>query len=47
MNVSQPVNNHDDLMRVMDGLLQEMGLNRADTSGEVTFAGLEPVRPTV
>jgi hypothetical protein len=24
MNVSQPVNNHDDLMRVVDGLLQEM-----------------------
>ena len=47
MKITQPVSNHDDLMRVVDGLLQEMGLNRADTGGKVTFAGLEPLRPTV
>jgi crotonobetainyl-CoA:carnitine CoA-transferase CaiB-like acyl-CoA transferase len=47
MNVDQPVSNHEDLLRVTDGLLQEMGLERADTGGNVTFAGLEPLRPTV
>src|SRR6188472_3035736 len=47
MRTHQPVNNHDDLLRVVDGLLEELGLDRRDTGGEVTFAGLDPLRPTV
>src|SRR5215813_9649853 len=43
----QPVTNHQDLLNVTDGLLQEMGLDRRDTGGKVTFAGLDPLRPTV
>jgi crotonobetainyl-CoA:carnitine CoA-transferase CaiB-like acyl-CoA transferase len=42
----QPVHNHDDLLKVVDGLLLEAGLNRADTGGTVTFAGMDPIRPT-
>jgi crotonobetainyl-CoA:carnitine CoA-transferase CaiB-like acyl-CoA transferase len=42
----QPVNNHDDLLRVVDGLLLEAGLDRKETGGAVTFAGLDPIRPT-
>ena len=47
MITSQPVNNHDDLMTVVDGLLGEMGLDRRDTGGKLSFAGLDPLRPTV
>ncbi len=47
MRTSQPVNNHEDLLGVVDGLLEEMGLDRRDTGGKVTFAGLDPLRPTV
>src|SRR5262245_59551676 len=47
MRTHQPVNNHQDLLGVVDGLLEEMGLNRQDTGGRVTFAGLDPLRPTV
>jgi crotonobetainyl-CoA:carnitine CoA-transferase CaiB-like acyl-CoA transferase len=47
MRTHQPVNNHEDLVRVVDGLLDELGLDRADTGGKVTFAGLDPLRPTV
>jgi crotonobetainyl-CoA:carnitine CoA-transferase CaiB-like acyl-CoA transferase len=43
----QPVNTHADLLDVTDGLLEEMGLDRRDTGGQVTFAGLDPLRPTV
>jgi crotonobetainyl-CoA:carnitine CoA-transferase CaiB-like acyl-CoA transferase len=42
----QPVNNHDDLLKVVDGLLLEAGLDRKDTGGAVTFAGADPIRPT-
>ena len=42
----QPVNNHDDLLKVVDGLLQEAGLDRKEMGGAVTFAGLDPIRPT-
>jgi crotonobetainyl-CoA:carnitine CoA-transferase CaiB-like acyl-CoA transferase len=42
----QPVNNHDDLLKVVDGLVQEAGLDRKETGGSVTFAGLDPIRPT-
>jgi crotonobetainyl-CoA:carnitine CoA-transferase CaiB-like acyl-CoA transferase len=47
MRTHQPVNTHEDLLGVVDGLLEEMGLNRRDTGGKVTFAGLDPLRPTV
>ncbi|MBV9140158.1 MAG: hypothetical protein JO115_04465, partial [Pseudonocardiales bacterium] len=47
MRTNQPVNDHKDLLGVVDGLLEEMGLDRRDTGGKVTFAGLDPLRPTV
>ena len=48
MRTDQPVNNHDDLLAVIDRLLEdELGLKRSDTGGKVTFAGLDPLRPTV
>jgi crotonobetainyl-CoA:carnitine CoA-transferase CaiB-like acyl-CoA transferase len=47
MITNQPVNNHDDLMKVLDGMLAEVGLDRKDTGGKVTFAGMDPIRPTV
>src|SRR3984957_15808135 len=47
MRTYQPVKNHEDLLRVVDGLLEELGLDRRDTGGKVTFAGLDPLRPTV
>ena len=47
MITDQPVNNHEDLLKVLDGMLAEAGLDRSDTGGEVTFAGMDPIRPTV
>ena len=47
MIANQPVNNHDDLTKVVDGLLAEMELDRSDMGGKLTFAGLDPLRPTV
>ena len=47
MRTNQPLSNHGDLLGVVDGLLEELGLDRGDTGGEVTFAGLDPLRPTV
>src|ERR1700733_14220839 len=47
MRTHQPVSNHEDLLGVVDGLLEELGLDRGDTGGKVTFAGLDPLRPTV
>jgi crotonobetainyl-CoA:carnitine CoA-transferase CaiB-like acyl-CoA transferase len=47
MIINQTVDNHDDLLKVVDNLLSEAGLNRADLKGKVTFAGLDPIRPTV
>jgi crotonobetainyl-CoA:carnitine CoA-transferase CaiB-like acyl-CoA transferase len=47
MITDQPVNNHEDLLKVLDGMLAEAGLNRSDTGGKVTFAGMDPIRPTV
>ena len=46
MNTQQPVNNHDDLLKVVDGLLEEAGLDREDLGGKMTFAGMDPIRPT-
>jgi crotonobetainyl-CoA:carnitine CoA-transferase CaiB-like acyl-CoA transferase len=47
MKIDQTVENHDDLMKVVDNLLGEAGLNRKDLKGTVTFAGLDPIRETV
>ena len=47
MRTHQPVNNHEDLLGVVDGLLEEIGLDRRDTGERVTFSGLDPLRPTV
>ncbi|RFU32131.1 hypothetical protein B7463_g4212, partial [Scytalidium lignicola] len=42
----QPVHNHEDLLAVVDGLLQEAGLSRNDFGGQITFEGMDPIRPT-
>jgi crotonobetainyl-CoA:carnitine CoA-transferase CaiB-like acyl-CoA transferase len=42
----RPVNDHQDLLNVVDGLLQEAGLDRKDMDGQITFAGMDPIRPT-
>ena len=47
MIFNQTVENHDDLLKVIDNLLSEAGINRSELKGKVTFAGLDPVRPTV
>ena len=40
------VNNHDDLTKVVDLILSEAGLDRKDHGGSLTFAGMDPIRPT-
>ena len=40
------VNNHDDLTEVVDLILREAGLDRKDQGGALTFAGMDPIRPT-
>jgi crotonobetainyl-CoA:carnitine CoA-transferase CaiB-like acyl-CoA transferase len=48
VRTKQPVSNNEDLLGVIDNLLEEeLGLKRGDTGGKVTFAGLDPLRPTV
>src|SRR6516225_4257544 len=47
MRTNQPVSSHEDLVGVVDGLLQDMGLDRHDAGGNLTFAGLDPLRPSV
>jgi hypothetical protein len=47
VRMRQPVSTHEDLLGVVDGLLEEIGLDRRDTGGAMTFAGLDPLRPTV
>jgi hypothetical protein len=47
MITHQPVNNHDDLLKVVDGLLAETGISLKDFGGNLTFAGMDPIRPTV
>ena len=47
MIINQTVNNHEDLLKVVDGLLEEVGLDRKELGGKVTFAGMDPIRPTV
>ena len=46
MITDQAVNNHDDLRKVTDNVLREVGLSIEDSGGKVTFAGAEPVRKT-
>jgi len=46
MITHQPVNTHEDLLKVIDGLMEEVGLDRSDLGGEMTFAGMDPIRPT-
>jgi crotonobetainyl-CoA:carnitine CoA-transferase CaiB-like acyl-CoA transferase len=40
------VDNHDDLAEVVDLILSEAGLDRKDQGGTLTFAGMDPIRPT-
>ncbi|SDP39533.1 CoA transferase [Phyllobacterium sp. OV277] len=40
------VKNHPDLARVVDLILNEAGLDRADQGGNLTFTGLDPIRRT-
>ena len=47
MITDQPVTNHDDMQKVTDNMLREVGLTIKDSGGKVTFAGKEPVRKTV
>jgi crotonobetainyl-CoA:carnitine CoA-transferase CaiB-like acyl-CoA transferase len=47
MIINQPVQNHDDLLKVVDNMLSEVGVDRSELKGKLTFAGLDPVRPTV
>jgi len=47
MITHQPVNNHDDLLKVVDGILNELGLSLKDFGGKLTFAGMDPIRATV
>jgi len=47
MKTHQPVENHDDLRKVVDNILRDVGLEIGDSGGKVTFAGKDPVRATV
>ncbi len=55
MITDQPVNNDDDLRKVTDNILRDVGMTIEDSGGmtiedsggKVTFAGKEPVRKTV
>jgi len=47
MQTNYLVNSPDDLAGVVDDLLEEMGLDRREADGTLTFAGLDPLRPTV
>lgn len=40
------ITSHDDLTKAVDLILGEAGLNRADQGGSLTFAGMDPIRPT-
>ncbi len=40
------VNNHADIARVVDLILQEAGLDRAGQGGRLSFAGMDPIRRT-
>ena len=40
------VNDHADLKNVVDLILSEAGLDRSEQGGQLTFAGMDPIRPT-
>jgi crotonobetainyl-CoA:carnitine CoA-transferase CaiB-like acyl-CoA transferase len=40
------VEDHDDLTTVVDLILEEAGLSRSDQGGTLSFAGMDPIRPT-
>ena len=46
MKKYQSINNHNDLLNVVDGILEEAGLDRKELDGKMTFAGMDPIRPT-
>ena len=43
----QTVDSHADLLKVVDNLLFEAGVDCLELGGKLTFAGLDPIRPTV
>ena len=47
MIFNQTVENHEDLLKVVDNMLSEVGVSRSELKGKVTFAGMDPIRPTV
>ena len=46
MNFSEPVNNHDDIQKAVDTILDGIGLSRGDLDGKLTLAGLDPIMST-
>ena len=46
MKKYQSIGNHDDLLNVVDDVLGEAGLERKELGGKMTFAGMDPIRPT-
>jgi len=40
------IKDHADLTKAVDLILSEAGLDRADQGGTLTFAGMDPIRPT-
>ena len=47
MITDQPVETHDDMLKVTDNILKDAGMTVKDSGGKVSFAGKEPVRKTV
>jgi crotonobetainyl-CoA:carnitine CoA-transferase CaiB-like acyl-CoA transferase len=47
MILDQVVTTHDDMHKVADNMLREVGIEIGDCGGKVSFAGAEPVRKTV
>ena len=44
MIINQTVSNHDDLLKVVDNMLSEAGVDREDPGGKLTFEGLLRLR---
>ncbi len=40
------IQTHDDITKVVDLILGEAGLDRADQGGSLSFEGMDPIRPT-
>jgi crotonobetainyl-CoA:carnitine CoA-transferase CaiB-like acyl-CoA transferase len=47
MIFNQTVDSHEDLLKVVDNMLSEVEIDRKELKGKLTFAGLDPIRPTV